>query len=59
MGKTYLESGLIINNILKIKYMNMFYFNLGAGGFYRYGNYKFDNLNDNLSLKLSMTISFK
>lgn len=59
MEKTYLESGLIINNILKIKYMNTFYINLGAGGFYRYGFYGFDNFKDNLALKMSVTISFK
>ena len=57
--KIYLESGLIINNIIKIKYLNLFYFNLGMGGFYRYGSYGLGNFSDNLALKLSMSISLK
>lgn len=59
MEKIYLESGLIINNILKIKYMNVLYINLGAGGFLRHGNYKLSDFNDNLALKLSLTVSLK
>ena len=57
--KVYLESGLIINNIIKLNYINMFYLNFGIGGFYRYGYYGSDNFTDNLALKLSMTISLK
>lgn len=57
--KVYLESGLIINNIIKLNYINMFYLNFGVGGFYRYGNYGFDNFKDNFALKLSMSISLK
>jgi len=55
----YLESGLIINNIIKLNYINMFYLNLGIGGFYRYGHYSSDNFEDNLALKLSMSVSLK
>jgi hypothetical protein len=57
--KIYIESGLIINNILKLNYINMFYINFGVGGFYRYGNYGFDNFNENIALKLSMSVSLK
>jgi len=57
--KIYLESGLIINNIVKIKYMNLFYFNLGVGGFYRYGSSGLANSSDNLALKLAMSVSLK
>lgn len=59
MEKIYLESGLIVNNVLKLKYMNMFYVNLGIGGFYRYGKYGFSTFNDNLALRLSLTVSLK
>jgi hypothetical protein len=55
----YLESGFIINNIVKLNYLNMFYFGFGIGGFYRYGYYGFDNYKDNIALKLSMSISLK
>lgn len=55
----YLESGLIIGNILKIKYLNMFYLNFGLGCFYRYGHYGLDKFKDNLAFKLSMSFSLK
>ena len=58
-NKVYLESGLIVNNIIKLNYLNMFYFNFGVGGFYRYGNYQLDNFSKNLAVKLSMNISIK
>jgi hypothetical protein len=57
--KVYLESGLIINNIIKLNYINMFYLNFGIGGFYRYGYYSSNNFTDNFALKLSMSISLK
>jgi len=57
--KVYLESGVIINNIIKFNYINMFYLNVGVGGFYRYGYYGSENFTDNFALKLSMSISLK
>ena len=58
-NKIYLESGLIINNIIKLKYLDMFYVGLGVGAFYRYGYYGYDAWQDNLALKASFSISFK
>lgn len=57
--RIYLESGLIINNLLKFNYINMFYLNVGVGGFYRYGYYGSTNFSDNFALKLSVTMSLK
>lgn len=57
--KIYLESGLIINNLIKLNYVNMFYLGLGVGGFYRYGYYGYDNFKDNFALKLSVSLSLK
>jgi len=57
--KIYLESGLVINNILKINCINMFYIGVGVGGFYRYGYYTNSDLNHNFALKLSTTVSLK
>lgn len=57
--KVYLESGLIINNIIKVKYVNVFYMGFGLGGFYRYGYYGYDNFKDNLALKVSFSIALK
>jgi len=57
--KIYLESGLIINNVIRLNYVNMFYVGFGVGGFYRYGYYGSDNFNNNFALKLSISISLK
>ncbi len=57
--KGYLESGLIINNIIKLKYINALYIGFGIGTFYRYGYYSFDKTRDNFAFKLSVSISLK
>jgi hypothetical protein len=49
LEKGYYESGLVLNNILRLSAIS-----LGAGAFYRYGPYQFDQLSDNVSLKLSL-----
>jgi|WetSurMetagenome_2_1015567.scaffolds.fasta_scaffold00276_17 hypothetical protein len=58
-NKGYFESGLIINNILKLKYVNAFYIGFGMGTFYRYGYYSFSKTRDNFAFKLSVSISLK
>ena len=55
----YQESGLIIDNIIRIPILNMFYVRLGVGGFLRHGHYEFDKFEDNISLKTSLKISIK
>ena len=55
----YFESGLIINNLLRFKYINAFYIGLGIGTFYRYGYYSYDKTRDNFALKISASISLK
>jgi hypothetical protein len=57
--KGYLESGLIINDILKLKYINAFYIGFGVGTFYRYGYYSFSKTSDNFAFKLSVSMSLK
>jgi hypothetical protein len=57
--KGYFESGLIINNIIKLKYINAFYIGFGIGTFYRYGYYSFDKTRDNFAFKLSASITLK
>jgi hypothetical protein len=57
--KIYLESGLIINNIIRLNYINLFYFGFGVGSFYRYGYYGHDSYKDNFAFKLSITVSLK
>ncbi len=43
----YFESGLELNSIYK---------GLGLSGFYRYGHYQFQRLEDNISLKLTFVL---
>lgn len=47
--KGYLESGIIVNRLLGIAFIN-----LGAGVFYRYGAYSLPKTIDNFSFKLSV-----
>lgn len=53
MEKGYFESGLIINNILKLNYTS-----LGVGAFYRYGPYQLPKASDNLAIKMSIGFTF-
>jgi len=53
------ESGLQIDNILKLNYVNLAYLGFGAGLYYRYGSYSYDNAADNLAVKFSMTFTTK
>lgn len=57
--KFYLEGGLIIDKILKLNYLNVFYLNLGAGVFVRHGHYQLDKTIDNMAFKVSFSLSFK
>jgi len=52
MENGYYESGLLINNILKLQYTS-----LGIGVFYRYGPYALDKNIDNFAFKLSFAYS--
>lgn len=58
MEKGYYESGIIINNLVRIPYINMAYIGLGAGVFYRYGPNSFSNNLQNLAVKASVTLTF-
>jgi hypothetical protein len=53
MENGYYESGLVINNILKINYSS-----LGVGAYYRYGPYKFPKTSDNFTVKMSIGFAF-
>jgi hypothetical protein len=53
MEKGFYESGLIINNIVKLQYTS-----LGIGVFYRYGPYALPTDIDNFAFKLSFGYSF-
>lgn len=58
MEKGFFESGLILTNLVRVNYLNLAYLGLGAGAFYRYGNYALPETADNLVVKLMVTFSF-
>jgi hypothetical protein len=53
------ESGLQIDNIIKLNYLNIAYLGLGAGIFYRYGPTTEIEWKDNLAIKFSMSFTTK
>lgn len=57
--KGFYESGLIIDDILRFNYLNIAYFGLGGGVFYRYGFYANHNVADNFVYRFSVTFSTK
>lgn len=57
--KLFLETGLELRNLVKFPMMNMGYFSLGVGGFYRYGYHRLPNSSDNFVFKLSTGFTFK
>ena len=57
-NKGYFETGVILNNIVKVNYVNFFYIGVGAGIFYHYGAYADNDFNKNLVYKLSLSILF-
>ena len=50
----YYESGLMINNIVKL-----YLFNVGIGTIYRYGAYSFPDFKDNIGYKLTLSLPIK
>jgi len=58
MERGYYESGLIIDNILRVNLLNICYIGLGGGAFYRYGYYSYPKAIDNAAFKLSFKITW-
>lgn len=58
MEKGFYESGLLINNVLRVNYYNIVYLGLGGGAFMRYGPYAEAKVESNLSYKLSLVLTF-
>lgn len=57
--KIFLETGLQIDNVLKVNYLNLGHLGIGTGIFYRYGNYSNPRPEDNIAVKFSVTFSIK
>ena len=57
--KIYLETGLQLDNIIKVNYLNVGYFGLGAAAFYRYGYYANPEFKDNIALRMTVNFTLK
>lgn len=57
MRKGYFETGVGIDNIIRIPYFKLIYIGLGGTAFYRWGPYRLPEFNDNLSFQLRLTFS--
>jgi hypothetical protein len=57
LEKGFFESGLIIDNIIRINMFNTGYFGIGGGVFYRYGPNKLPTESDNWTFKLAFMYS--
>ncbi|SDG59519.1 DUF5686 family protein [Winogradskyella thalassocola] len=55
----FLETGLELQNIIKIPYLNIGYLGIGVGAFYRYGYHNLDKSSDNFAFKYSVGFTFK
>ncbi len=54
----YFESGAMIDKLLRIKYIDVFYLEFGVGVFARYGAYALPNAKDNYALRWNFNVSF-
>ncbi len=53
----YFESGLILDNLARLKLFNLAYLKMGVGVFYRYGYYAFEDPLKNIAVKFSFKLS--
>ncbi len=58
MEKGFYESGLLINNVVRVNYYNIVYLGLGGGAFMRYGAYAEPYVEKNVVYKLSLVLTF-
>ncbi|MDY6801447.1 MAG: DUF5686 family protein [Bacteroidota bacterium] len=58
MNKGYYESGLVINDIIRVNIVNFVYLGLGGGAFYNYGHYSSSDWIENFKLKINLKVSF-
>ena len=58
LEKGYFESGMTIDNIVRIKLKKLFYLGAGGGVFYRWGAYSLPQQSQNLTYRLVWNIGF-
>ena len=57
--KIYFETGLQLDNIIKLNFANLGYLGIGAAAFYRYGAYAKPGFEDNIALKITLNFTIK
>lgn len=57
--KIFMETGLQLDNLVKLNYLDIGYLGFGAGIYYRYGAYQNEETKDNLVYKISATFTIK
>lgn len=57
--KIYIESGLQLDNLIKLNYYNLANIGFGTALFYRYGYYGHSSFQDNACFKCTLSISIK
>lgn len=55
--KTFFESGISFENMMKFNYLKLVKIGFGLGSYYRWGYYANENLKNNLALKINVSIS--
>ncbi len=58
MEKGFFEAGLILENLVRVKYLNFAYIGLGAGMYYRYGPYQNEAFSDNVAWGIKLSVSY-
>ncbi|MEZ5039143.1 MAG: DUF5686 family protein [Saprospiraceae bacterium] len=55
----YMEAGLVVDNILRVNYLNVAWIGVGVGGYYRYGAQQLGGAwKENTALRLSVSLDF-
>lgn len=57
MEHGYLESGISLDDVVRVNYGNLGYLGLGVAGFYRYGANRLPHSSDNLAFKIGLKFS--
>lgn len=55
----FLETGIELQNLYRMDFMDFGYLGLGVGGFYRYGYHNLGDFSDDFALKFSFGFTFK
>ncbi len=58
LERGYVESGLMLTNIVRFEYVKLLYMGLGGGAFYRYGPLALPTTGENLTWKVFVSVTF-